>query len=619
MLSALFVAVATVVVTVPASNPDGKLISVTTSQSGATSPVPFRLDGWNADGSTVDHRKPRGGREYKLPVPEGPDISYGEEVSRNEFGCDSGVFPSPSGELLAVYRKDESLVTSFPLLDITTRTGKLLEIKYPMNGMPSERLSLCVCDTLGHIKAVLDVTDFDEERYLTNVSWSPDDKYLFVQVLDRPQHNMHLNMYRASDGAFVRTLLTEENDAWVEPQDPVAFVKGTYDFIYRTDNRDGYRNLYLCDTLGAVRRLTPCDADVAYVGNDGRWVYYTSAEVSPIENHLFRISLKRGRSIGKYKFGKPCQLTSGTGVHKINMNPACTRYVDSFSGPQTPLRVSLRNADGSLVEVLHESPDPLADYATAEVEIGTVKAADGVTDNYYRFIKPLNYDPAKKYPLIVYVYGGPHSQMVTSAWMGQIRMWEMVMAQKGYAVYVQDNRGTQNRGAAFEKAINRQCGQAEMADQMAGLESLLERCPWIDADRIGVHGWSYGGFMTISLMTNYPDVFKTAVAGGPVIDWKWYEIMYGERYMDTPDTNPEGFEKTSLMNRTQDLKGRLLVCQGAVDKTVVWEHSLSFVNKCVEEGVQLDYFPYPVSEHNMKGAARYHLYEKITDYFLRNL
>lgn len=203
--------------------------------------------------------------------------------------------------------------------------------------------------------------------------------------------------------------------------------------------------------------------------------------------------------------------------------------------------------------------------------------------------------------------------------MGQIRAWEVRMAQLGYFVYVQDNRGTSNRGAAFEKAINRACGQAEMADQMAGLNALLDRCPWLDRERIGVHGWSYGGFMTISLFTNYPDVFKVALAGGPVIDWKWYEVMYGERYMDTPETNPEGFELTSLMNQTQNVHGKLLICQGAIDNTVVWEHSLSFVQKCIMEGVQLDYFPYPCDEHNMKGKARDHLYDKITGWFTEYL
>ena len=622
-MTALFLVTAvtmftTVSVTVPAS-PEGRVMTVDDMFLDSHRVGTYREWHWNDLGLFEEGGVPDDEPVYKLPQPENSDISYGAVPSRNEFGSNSGVTPSPSGALLAVIRRDESLVSSFPLLNIRTRTGSLKSIKYPMNGMSSERLDLCVCDTLGNILTTLDVTDFDSERYLTNVSWSPDDRYIFVHVLDRAQHHMHLNMYRASDGGFVRTLLTEENDAWVEPETPLHNIKGTYDFIYTTDNRDGYKNLYILDTLGTLRRLVACDADMAYRGNDGTSVFYDSREVSPVENHLFCVQLKPAGRIAGYKVGKPRQLTQGHGMHTTKLSPSCRQFVDTYSAPDIPAETRLCNADGSIEKVLLTSPDPLEGIARCEVELGTVKAADGVTDNYYRLIKPLDFDPSKKYPLIVYVYGGPHSQMVNDSWLGNIRMWEMVMAHRGYVVYVQDNRGTSFRGAAFEKAINRRCGQEEAADQMAGLNALLERSPWIDRDRIGVHGWSYGGFMTITLLTHYPDVFKVAAAGGPVIDWKWYEVMYGERYMDNPSSNPDGFEETSLMNRTSDVKGRLLIIQGAVDNTVVWQHSLSFTQKCIDEGVQLEYFPYPVSEHNMRGRNAVHLYNKLTDYFLENL
>lgn len=630
MITSLIILVASsVIATHPAANPDGKLLTVETSQSRVATPKVTPVV-WNPDGTyevISAHVTPgatnggsRGFRrpKWNLPESEGPDISYGTSVSRNEFGISGGIFPSNSKSRIAVYRKDESKVTSFPLLNINTRTGELNAIKYPMNGMASEKIDLCVCDTLGHILNKLDVTDFDDDRYLTNISWSPDDKYIFVHVLDRSQHHMHLNMYRSCDGSFVRTILTEDNEKWVEPENPVVFVKDSYRFIYRTDNRDGFRNLYLCDTLGTVRRLTEVDADVKYVTDDGKWLYYTSAEVSPIENHLFRLDISKavkGKSMEKAKLGKPQRLTPDEGWHRITMSPDKSKFIDQFSSFNVPGIVDVRNADGSLVERVSVAENPLKDFAEIEMELGSVKSADGKFDNYYRLYKPLNFDPNKKYPLIVYVYGGPHSQMVNDSWLGSVSMWQYMMAQRGYVVYVQDNRGTSNHGAEFEKAINRQCGQAEMADQMAGINDLLERSSWIDRDRIGVHGWSYGGFMTISLFTNYPDIFKVAVAGGPVIDWKWYEIMYGERYMDTEETNPEGFEKTSLMNKTDSVHGKLLICQGAIDNTVVWEHSLSFTQKCIIEGKKLDYFPYPCDEHNMVGAARIHLYHKITDYF----
>ena len=548
------------------------------------------------------------------------NITYGQFVSRNEFGIEDGIFWSPDSTKVAFYKKDESKVTSFPLLDITTRTGSLREIKYPMAGMDSEIVQVGVYNLMRCSSTYLKVNDFGEDQYLTNISWTPDGSKVLVQVLDRSQKHMHLNMYDANTGAFIKTLLTEDNAKYVEPQDPVWFIKGSDNlFIYRTDNRDGYRNLYLCDLNGAVRRLTQTDADVAYVANDGEYVWYTSAEVSPVENHLFRVKINvPSKAIWKgaetVRIGKPEQLTGDEGWHTIAMSPDCKHYVDSWSSLCVPRMTTLCESNGTAIRTLLTADDPTEDYAYTEITLGTVKSADGKFDNYYRLIKPKDFDPSKKYPVIVYVYGGPHSQMVKNTYMAELRRWEMYMAQRGYLVYVQDNRGTQNRGAAFEKAIHRQCGQAEMADQMEGVKMLME-LPYVDKDRIGVHGWSYGGFMTISLMTNYPEIFKVGVAGGPVIDWKWYEVMYGERYMGHPDENSEGYQKTSLINKAADLKGKLLICQGAIDPVVLWQHSLSFVRACVVNNVQVDYFPYPRHEHNVMGKDRVHLHDKISMYF----
>jgi len=612
MVQALILLVAGILATHPEGNPQARLLTVAESVGqGQRSVYPESVALYWTEDSQLTKERPRRERpQWKLPQPEGPGIVYGQSVSRNEFGINGGVFPSPDGSRIAVYRKDESAVTLYPLYDITSRTGESRLIRYPMAGMASEHISVCVCDLEGQVLSTLQVSDFDDERYLTNVTWAPDGKYIFVQVVDRDQHHMNLNMYRADDGRFVRTILSESNDAWIEPLDPLYFLKDSYQFLYRTDNRDGYRNLYLCDTLSHITRITAVDADVAYVANDGRYVYYTSAEVSPVENHLFRVQIRRGKVSGK-----PQRLTPEEGWHQVSVSPDCSQFIDRYSSFNVPGVTQVRRTDGKLVEKVLTALDPLDEYAQCRVELGTTPSADGQFDNYYRLFYPRDFDPSKKYPLIVYVYGGPHSQMVNNSWLGSIRMWEMLMAQRGYVVYVQDNRGTQNRGAAFEKAINRHCGDAEVADQMAGIRALLDRSPWIDRSRIGVHGWSYGGFMTLSLTTRNPGFFKVSVAGGPVIDWKWYEVMYGERYMDRPETNPDGFEGSSLIPRAKDLTGRVLICQGVLDGTVVPQHSLSFVQACIEEGVPVDWFPYPMDEHNMVGKARVHLYEKITDYF----
>lgn len=557
----------------------------------------------------IDQRK----HKYLIAESENANITYGQTVSRNEFGIKNGIFWAPDGRSIAFYRKDETLVTDFPLLDINTRTGSLVNIKYPMNGMTSENVRVGVYNLAENSTVYLQADDFGYDQYLTNVTWSPDCRHIFIQVLDRTQKHMRLNMYRASDGKFEKTILTEDNEKWVEPSEPLHWFGFTGKFIYRTDNRDGFKSLYLCDTLGNIDRITKVAADVEFVAENGEKIFYTSSEVSPAEKQLFSINVNASRK-GAVKFGTPARLTPEEGWHNVQFNAEGTWFIDTYSSFNIPRVVKVASADGKVSRTLFTAEDPLKDYATGEVSMGTVRSADGKFENWYRLYLPVNFDPTKKYPVVLYVYGGPHSQMVNDSWLGQIRLWEMYMAQRGYIVYVQDNRGTECHGAEYEKAIHNYAGQCEMADQMAGLSELMT-LPYVDKERIGVHGWSYGGFMTISLMTNYPEVFKVGVAGGPVIDWKWYEVMYGERYMSTMDTNPDGFAQTSLINKAKDLKGKLLICQGAIDNTVVWEHSLSFIRECIKNNVQVDYFPYPCAEHNVLGKDRIHLMDKVTMYF----
>ena len=548
------------------------------------------------------------GNSYAVTSDEDKNIVNGQVVSRNEFGITGGIFWSPDGKKLGFYRKDESEVTNFPLLDINSRTGDLKEIKYPMAGMKSELVTMGVYDIASGTTVFLDVNDFGREQYLTGVTWAPESDIVYIQVLNRGQNHMRLNKYDASTGKQIATLFEEKSDTYVEPQNGLVFMKNNpKQFLYETNNRDGYFNLYLYDVNGKlIKRLTDVDADVAYAGMDraGKYVYYLSSEVSPAEKQLFRVDVKSG---------KKTRLTPEEGWHTSTMSGDCSYFIDSYSSVKTPRNVDLATNSGKVVRRVQEVENPKKDYNWGEVTLGSIKADDGC-DLYYRLIKPMNFDPNKKYPVIHYVYGGPHAQMVTNIWNANIRMWEMYMAQHGYVVFIIDNHGTPNRGKAFEEVIHRQCGQVEMKDQVKGIE-WLKSFPWVDAERIGVHGWSYGGFMTISLITNYPDIYKVGVAGGPVIDWKWYEAMYGERYMDSPQENPEGYAKVSLIAKAKDLKGKLLICQGAVDPVVVWQHSLSFIRECIKNNVQVDYFPYPCAEHNVMGRDRIHLMQKVTDYF----
>ena len=296
------------------------------------------------------------------------------------------------------------------------------------------------------------------------------------------------------------------------------------------------------------------------------------------------------------------------------LSPDGTMLFDRWSEPDVFRKIAVRNTATASATLLQTDASPWQAYNVPEISSGSLTAADGHTKLFYRLVKPVNFDPNKKYPTVVYVYSGPGVRNVDASWNYAARSWEIYMAQKGYVIFVLDNRGSSERGFAFETATYHRLGQEEMKDQMRGVD-YLKSLPYVDADRIGVHGWSYGGFMTTSLITNYPDVFKVGVAGGPVIDWKYYEAMYGERYMGTPQENPEGYAQSSLLNKAKDLTGRLQIIIGYNDPVCVPQHSLAFLRACEDAGTQPDFFTYPGQGHNMMGKDMVHLHERITRYF----
>lgn len=548
------------------------------------------------------------GKPIAVSKDKNPDLVNGQTVSRNEFGIDGGIFWSPNGNYLAYYRKDNRNVGDYPLVDITAREGSLQNIKYPMAGMPSEHISVGIYHLKTETTQLIEKQDSLSEKYLTNLTWAPDEKSIYLQVLNREQNHMRLNQYRTSDGSLVKTLFEEKNDKYMEPLHPLLFLHKTPDrFIYQS-RRDGYNHAYLYHTDGKLlKQITSGKWELTYVvsldDQDNLW--YMSCEASPIEEQAYCINIGSD---------KKTPLTQAPGTHMLTIHPTGKYWIDTYSNTSTPKVINLVSADRSIVRNLLTASNPLQSYAIPEMKIGTIKAADGVTDLYYRLIKPIGFDSTKHYPAIVYVYGGPHEQLITNRWLGGARLWDYLMAQKGYVIFTVDNRGSSNRGLAFENIIHRQCGVVEMQDQMEGVK-FLQQLGFVDMKRLGVYGWSYGGFMTISLMTHYPDVFKVGVAGGPVIDWKYYEVMYGERYMDMPQENPEGYKNTSLIPMAAHLKGKLMIIHGGTDKTVVWQHSQLFIQACIENNVPVDYFVYPQAEHNVYGADRIHLMNKITQYF----
>ena len=572
-----------------------------------------------------------GMKEWQLSKDGSREIVYGQSVHRDEFGIHKGTFFSNDGTKLAFYRMDQSMVVDYPQVKIPeidyfnhpeTQTCSAIAApdKYPMTGETSHEVTVGVFDSATGKTVYLKAGD-PKDRYFTNISWSPDDKTIYMFELNRDQNDCRLVSYDATTGEKTGELYRETDEKYVEPQHPIVFLPWDNSQFIMQSQKDGYNHLYLC-TLGKhgsrmahntesleIKQLTQGKwvvLDVLGFNTKRKSIIIASNEISPIQRNLFAVDVKTGKRTRVDE--------TGDGWHNGMLSESGAFIFDKYSSPNVPNNIAIVNTENGKKFSYFRAEDPWKGYNVPEYSCGTVKAADGETDLYWRMVKPTNFDPKKKYPTIVYVYGGPHAHNVDARWHYSSRSWETYMAQNGYLLFILDNRGSENRGKAFEQATFRQLGQEEMKDQMKGVE-YLKSLPYVDADRIGVHGWSFGGFMTISLMTNYPDVFKVGVAGGPVIDWHWYEVMYGERYMDTPQTNPEGYKKTSLLYKAKDLKGKLQIITGDNDATVVPQHCLTFIKACIAAGTQPDFFVYPGEPHNMRGHQSTHLHERISQYF----
>jgi len=545
--------------------------------------------------------------EHQLIIEAGADNRViGQSVHRNEFGITNGLFWSNKGTKLAFYDMDESMVTDYPLVDITTRVATEKDIKYPMAGMKSHHVKVGVYDIATKEISYLS-TGEPKEKYLTNVSWSFDDANILLAELNRGQNHMELVKYDASTGDKIAMLFDEKSTKWVEPENS-AYSYSKDRFIWQSE-RDGYNHLYIYNTQGKlIKQLTKGDWVVTkFCGLDSnnKYAYFEGTKDGALDRNLYKVSLSSE---------KVTKLSSVSAYHSFSLSNSKNWAIDMYSNQNTPRVIGLLNTKNSKFTELFRAEDPYEGYGIGDVKLTSIKAADGKTDLNGRIILPPNFDASKKYPVVVYVYGGPHAQLVTNTWLGGARAWQLLMAQKGYIAFTMDNRGTPYRGTEFEQAIHRRLGEIEAADQMEGIK-YLKSLPYVDSERIGVHGWSFGGFMTINLMEKFPDVFKVGVSGGPVTDWKYYEVMYGERYMDSPEENPEGYAKSNLNSRVESIEGRLLVIHGAIDPTVVWQHSLYFIEECIKKRVQIDYFVYPTHEHNVLGPDRVHLMEKVTRYF----
>ena len=537
------------------------------------------------------------------------NIVSGQSISRNEFGITGGIFWSPKSTYLAFYQKDETNVADYPLLNINETPAKLENIKYPMIGQPSENVRVGIYN-LASGKTTFITPRNNKEDYLTNVSWSPDEKFILIAELNRAQNDMCLNLYDANSGAFIRTILNETSTKWVEPEHAAFFPNASSNNFIWISEKDGFNNLYYYSIDGKlIKQLTAnqfVTREIIGSNTAGTEIYFKATGPNPTNMLVYKVDLK----------GKQTLITKDEGVHNVVISTDGNWFFDEYSNHTTPSKSVLYDKKLKAT-ILLESKNKYDGYQIGTSEIKTIKSSDGTTDLYTRLIKPSNFDPNKKYPVLVYVYGGPHAQMITNSYLDGANLWMYWMAEQGYLVFTLDNRGSDNRGFAFESAIHGRLGVNEMDDQMKGVD-YLKSLPYVDGNRLAVHGWSYGGFMTTSLMLRKPDVFKVGVAGGPVTDWKWYEIMYGERYMDTPAENQKGFDESSTLKYVKDLQGKLLLIHGTSDDVVVMQHNLALVKKFVEAQKQVDFFPYPMHKHNVIGRDRVHLMEKVLNYVIDN-
>lgn len=539
------------------------------------------------------------------------DIRYGVSVHREEFGIKDGLWMDPTGRRVAFYREDLSPILPHPFIDWEATPAAATPARYPITGTANSKVKVGVAPLSATGATSVVWLDFgDADRWYTNVTWSPDGESLYVAVVDRGQDAMELVRFNATSGAREAVLFKETDKEWVEPEHgPVFLPNDPGKFLWQSE-REGFEQLYLVDVDGRTRaKVTPLPVDVSSVlGFTGDHVIVAASDDDPKTMHLWKAALDGSGMT---------PITKGRGRHAGVLAPGGRHLLDTWSSKDTPPRVDVvALADGARAKVA-AARDPFAGWAMGTQEWFTVESPHGGTMHGHRILPPA-FDATKKYPVLWYVYGGPHSQLVTDTWMAGANLWLHFMATQGYVVCRVDGHGTPNRGIAWEQAIHRRLGTVEIDDQIAALDAV-KALPYVDANRVGLHGWSYGGFMTASLMCRAPKAFTCGISGAPVTGWDLYETGYGERYMDTPAENPEGYKTSDVRTWAKDLKGDLLIIHGTADNTVVWQNTVRLLDTFIKAGRDVETMVYPGQLHGLQGPSRTHFYRKMTKWFATRL
>jgi len=550
----------------------------------------------------------REGRARRLTFDGSDDIAYGTAAHRAEFGITSGLFWSPDARFLCFSREDLRPIAPYPYQDLAAMPPRPVPGRYPMAGSTHSRVQLGVCDTQDHSIHWLE-HDPAEDVYWTNVTFDRDGTLVVARV-GRSQDQMELVRYDAATGRRLATLLDERDAEWVEPEHGPTFLADGR-FLWWS-SRNGHRHLWLHERDGTlVHQVTKGAFDVQQllaVDPAGTTVWFEASGEDPRQRHLFAAAID-GDEIR--------QITRERGSHRSDLAPDATRAAIVWSNLETPPGARLLDLRSGAAVSLPQPPDPLATFALPTQRMFQVKTDDD-TVLYGHLALPPDLAEGQRCPVLLYVYGGPHVQLVTDEWFGGAPLWLQAFASEGYVVCRLDNRGTPNRGIDFEQTVFRRLGVLEVQDQLRAVEWLAQQ-PFVDKARIGVHGWSFGGYMTLRLLLAAPTTFACGVSGAPVTDWGLYETGYTERYMDLPAENPDGYQVSSCLPYAGQLQRPLLLVHGTDDHTVVWAHTLQFVDRCIDAGKQLDYFPYPMQQHGLVGRDRAHFLNLLHDWLGRHL
>jgi dipeptidyl-peptidase 4 len=553
------------------------------------------------------------GKEREITHGGTEEIRKGELdwVYPEELECKTGYWWAPDSLAIAYLEMDERKVSQYPLVDFSSPSGEAEMERYPTAGGANPIVRVLVAPLNGGEPRVMDI-GAETDTYIPRVNWLTDSKNIAIQRLNRTQTTLELLIADTSTGKS-RTILNQSDANWINISDDLYFLKDGKRFLWSSE-QSGYRHLYLYDLEGKqLAQLTKGDWEVSAVDavdETKGLAYFTATEKSPLERHVYRVALD-GTGFRR--------VTKDEGTHAAVFAPHAAAFYDTYSNVATTPSQDLKRADGSRIATINENKvAELADYHFSPLEFVTVKSRDGVLLNA-SIIKPPDFNPQKKYPVLVYTYGGPHAQVVRNAWGGANFLWHELMTQKGYIIFSLDNRGSAGRGHAFETPLHFRMGAQELSDQRDGVQ-YLKSLPYVDANRIGIWGWSYGGHMTLHAMFEAGEDFKVGFAGGPVTDWRYYDSIYTERYLGLPQKNEKGYQDSSPLKYAAQLKGKLMIAHGTGDDNVHFTNTLAVINDLIEAGKYVEVLAFPGRGHGVSDPpARRVLMQRVTQFFLDNL